>query len=237
VSDTSNPLSRAVTSRGKEKVWSWSYSKLKNFETCPKRHYNVDVAKTYAEDEESGALAEGNAVHKVLDTAIGKGVPLPQGREYLQKWVDRMRAPGAEKIMTEQKFAITEGLAPTEYFGPEAWYRGQADVIRLNGPVALAVDWKTGKILEDGVQLALMAQCIFSHYQQVQKIRTVFVWLKEDADTRLDITRSDMVRIWADVLPRVARLKAAYDANEFVPRPGYLCRKYCPVVACPHHGI
>lgn len=232
-----NPLTRTVTSRGNEKVWSWSYSKLKNFETCPKRHYNVDVAKIVSEDEESGALAEGNAVHKVLDQAIGKDMPLPLGREYLQKWVDKMRAPGAEKVLTEQKFAITEGLTPTEYFGYDAWYRGQADVIRINGPVALAVDWKTGKILEDGVQLALMAQCVFSHHPQVKKIRTEFVWLKENATTRLDLSRSDMVKIWADILPRVARLKAAYDATEFPPKPGYLCRKYCPVVACPHHGI
>ncbi len=31
----------------KPKEWSWSYSKLKNYEVCPKRHYEVDVLKNY----------------------------------------------------------------------------------------------------------------------------------------------------------------------------------------------
>ncbi len=105
------------------------------------------------------------------------------------------------------------------------------------GQVALAIDWKTGKILEDGVQLALMAQCVFSHYPTVQKIRTEFIWLKEDATTRADFTRADMVKVWAGVLPRVQLLENAIKTANFPPKPGGLCRRFCPIVACPHHGV
>jgi len=61
------------------KPFAWSYSKLKNFEVCPKRHYNVDVIKSFKE-EEGEALVWGNMVHKALADrcVVGKGVAAGQ---------------------------------------------------------------------------------------------------------------------------------------------------------------
>lgn len=96
--------------------------------------------------------------------------------------------------------------------------------------------WKTGKILEDGVQLALMAQCVFAHHPEVEKLRTEFIWLKEDATTRADFTRGDMVAVWAGLLPRVTTLQNAHETMSFPPRPGGLCKRWCVVDSCPHRG-
>jgi len=223
-----------VTTRSKPKPFAWSYSKLKNYETCPKRHYHCDVAKD-VKDEESEHITYGNAVHKALAEAISGKNPLPNPFSGLQPWVDKVTT-GDSTILVEQQLAITQELNPTEWFGKTAWYRGIADVIKIVGPVAVVLDWKTGKISEDGVQLALMAQCVFAHHPTIEKIRTEFVWLKEDATTRADFTRDDMVKVWAGLLPRVTMLKGAYDGANFPPKPGYLCRRFCPVVSCPHHG-
>ena len=223
-----------VTTRSKPKAFAWSYSKLKNYETCPKRHYHVDVKKD-VKDEESEHITYGNAVHKALAGAIGSGDPLPKPFESLKPWVDKVTSSQGT-ILVEQQLAVTEELNPTEWFGKDAWYRGIADVIKIVGPVAVVLDWKTGRISEDGVQLALMAQCVFAHHPGIEKIRTEFVWLKEDATTRADFTRADMVKVWAGLLPRVTTLKNAYTGANFPPKPGYLCRRFCPVVSCPHHG-
>lgn len=227
---------KTVTTGGKPKSFAWSYSKLKNFETCPKRYYNVDVAKLVKE-EESEQLAYGNTLHKVIAEAIAGKAALPKHFAHLQPWVDKVTAGGNAKILVEQQLAIRADFTATEWFGKDAWYRGIADVIKIVGPVAVVLDWKTGKILEDGVQLALMAQCVFAHHPEIQKIRTEFVWLKEDATTRADFAREDMVKVWAGLLPRVQTLEAAHKAAEFPPKPGYLCRKWCPVESCPHHGV
>lgn len=224
-----------VTTRGKPKPFAWSYSKLKNYESCPKRYYNVDVAKLVKEDE-SEQLAYGNMLHKALAEAISGKAPLSQTFKHMQPWVEKVQGGGAQ-ILVEQQLAITKDFGPTEWFGSDAWYRGIADVIKIVGPVAAVLDWKTGKILEDGVQLALMAACVFAHHPKVQKIRTEFVWLKEDATTRADFTRADMVNVWNGVLPRVAVLEGAHRAMEFPPKPGNLCRRWCPVSSCPHHGV
>ncbi len=230
---------KTVTTGGKPKAFAWSYSKLKNYESCPKRYYNVDVAKLVKE-EEGEALLYGNTLHKVIAEAISGKAPLPKHFSHLQAWVDKVkRAPegATPRILVEQQLAIDASFAPTEWFSKTAWYRGIADVIKIMGPVAVVLDWKTGKILEDGVQLALMAQCVFAHHPDIQKIRTEFVWLKEDATTRADFTRDDMVKVWAGVMPRVQTLENAHKAAEFPPKPGFLCRRYCPVDSCPHHGL
>jgi len=225
---------RLVTTGGKPKPFTWSYSKLKNYETCPKRYYNIDVAKKFKE-EESDQLSYGNNLHKALAEAIDGKKPLPPSFQKLQPWVDRV-ATGTGKVLVEQQLAITADFTPTTWFGDDVWFRGVVDVLKIVGPVALVMDWKTGKILEDGVQLALFAQCVFSHHPEVQKIRTEFIWLKEDAKTRADFSRADMVSVWGGLMPRVQMLKNAHASMEFPPKPQGLCKRYCPVSSCPHYG-
>jgi hypothetical protein len=227
-------MTAVVTTRSKPKAFAWSYSKLKNFETCPKRHWHLDVAKD-VKDEESEHIMYGNMVHKALAERIGEGKELSQSFKHLEPWAEKILKTDG-RVLTEQQLAITKDYAPTEWFGKDAWYRGIADVIKIVGPVALVIDWKTGKILEDGTQLALMAQCVFAHHPDVKKIRTEFVWLKEDATTRADFTREDMVGVWAGLLPRVTTLENATAGFNFPPKPGNLCRKWCPVSQCPHNG-
>lgn len=223
-----------VTVRHSAKPWAWSYSKLKNFDTCPKRYYEIDIAKTYKE-EKTEQLAWGDTAHAVLAARIGKGTPMPPGMEYYDSWCERVLTGGGN-ILVEQKLAITKDFGPCGYFDREVWFRSVADVLKIIEPVALAIDWKTGKIVEDSVQLALMAQCVFAHHPGVQKIRTEFVWLKEDATTREDFTRDDMAGLWRTLWPRIEALKSAHDAMTYPPKPGGLCRKYCVVTSCPYHG-
>ena len=231
---------QTVTTGGKKKSFSWSYSKIKNYETCPKKSWHLDHAKDIKE-EESESLQYGNAVHKALASALSGQGALPGPFKHLQKWVDRVNGGFEGKVVVEQQMAIRQDFGPTTWFGHDAWYRGIADVIKSIGPdpdnqVALVIDWKTGKILDDGVQLALMAACVFAHHPQIKKIRTEFVWLKEDATTRADFTRDDLPQVWASVLPRVQMLETAIKTMNFPPKPGGLCRRYCPVTSCPHNG-
>lgn len=217
------------------KPFAWSYSKLKNFEACGKRHYEVDISKNYKEDA-SEHLAWGNSVHKALANRISMGKSLPKGMEKFEKWVEMIVTPPGN-VLIEQKFAITADFSPCEYFAKEVWYRGIADVLKLNDTVALAVDWKTGKILDDTVQLALMAACVFIHHPEVQDVRTEFIWLKYDnATSREDFKRSDMVQMWKSQWHRIEALQHAYKTMTFPARPGFLCKRWCPVDNCPHHG-
>lgn len=219
--------------RTKGKDWSWSYSKLKNFEVCPKRMYEMDIAKNYKEPEDpDGPLARGNRVHDALAAALAKNVPLSPEMAQYQSWVDRVRkGPGI--LMVEQKFAITRAFAKTAYFAADVWYRGIGDVVRIDSDIALVLDWKTGKILEDSVQLMLMAQCLFSHYPALKYVRSEFVWLKDDCTTPELFSRQEVADQWVGLLDRVNGMEQAAQQMNYPPKPGRLCRSYCAVQSCP----
>lgn len=217
------------------KKWAWSYSKLKNYATCPKRYYLIDVEKKYQEPE-GEALKWGNRVHKAFQLRIEKGTPFPSDMpaEFEAAAQRLLKSPGIIKV--EQQLAIREDLTPCEWFAKDAWYRGIADFLSIHGPVALAIDYKTGKIVEDSEQLALMAECIFSHYPEVLAVRTEFWWLAEEAATMEVFYRKDRKKVWEKVLPRVVALKKAHDDVNFPPKQSGLCRKHCVVTECPFNG-
>lgn len=221
------------------KPFAWSYSKLKNFETCGKRHLQIDLLRAWKE-EDSESLTYGNQLHDAIAKRLKDRTPLPLGMGHLEEWARKIEAAaGSDPIHTELKLAIRRDFGACGYFDRPAWYRGIADALVVKGPVAIAFDWKTGRIVEDSVQLGLMAACIFAHQPQVQAVRTEFVWLKEDTTTRRDFRRSEMVTFWNELLPRVSALEAAFVAATeaaYPARRSGLCRLYCPVKACEHNG-
>lgn len=228
------------------KEWSWSYSKLKNFEVCPRKHYEVDLAKTAAEtqsDDPDSALAWGDRVHKAFAATLKGTALLPPEMEMYRHWIDRVLA-GPGTLLVEQKYAITRQFQKAPYFAPNVWVRMIGDVVRIDNPftdrhgkhyqLALAMDWKTGKILEDSVQLMLMAQALFSHYPSLTHVRSEYVWLKDDCTTPEVFTREEVASQWLGLLDRVESLETAHKTQNYPPKPGYLCKKYCPVASCPY---
>jgi hypothetical protein len=225
----------AATPQVSVKSFAWSYSRLKNFESCPKRHHHVDILKDVKE-EESEALTHGNTLHALAAKRLFAKIALPPGYDSLESWCKRIEGDGRGELLVEQKLAITKEFQPCKWFDKSAWFRGVADVLKIAGPVGLAIDWKTGKILEDGVQLALMSACVFAHHPAVQKLRTEFVWLAHDATTRVDFARDDMAKMWQGVWPRIEQLEQAHNTQSYPAKPGRLCRNWCPVKQCVHNG-
>ncbi len=217
------------------KEWNWSYSKLKNYRNCPKKHYEVDLQKNYTENSE--ALTQGNQVHDALANACTGAAPLPVTMAYLQKWVDLVRNSTGE-LKVEEKYAITRDFQPTQYFAPNVWYRGICDVLKLDyaKEEATALDWKTGKVGHDSTQLMLMASCIIVHYPQIQKVKTRFIWLGEDCTTRDVWDRNSIMQHWNELLPEIKTLESASKTLEYPPKRSGLCKRYCPVTTCAFHG-
>lgn len=218
-----------------KKPFSWSYSKLKNYRTCPFRYYMIDVTKKYQEDFTGEHLAWGNQVHKAFEERVRDGKPFPEGMEHFEDAAKRLIHPDGQTLV-EQKLAIKSDLSPCDWFDRNAWFRSIADYLRISGPVAVAIDYKTGKIIEDSEQLALMAECVFSHYPEVQAVRTEFWWLKDEAATRADFRRSHRKDTWTRVMPEVKTLEMAHTSGDFPPKSSGLCRRHCIVTECSHNG-
>lgn len=220
------------------KSWAWSYSKLKNYNTCPKRHYEIDLAKNYVDS--GPGLAEGNAAHDALAKACSRVASLPVHYSHWQKWVDKVHALQEGKLLVEQKYAINRDLEARKYFDKDVWFRAIGDVVwfdRETDPlIALILDWKTGKVLEDPPQLMLTALCLFAHYPTLRRVRSEFVWLKDECTTPEVFTKAEVGQSFMKLLPQVKALEKAHIEQSYPPKPNGLCKKYCMVTSCPFHG-
>lgn len=215
------------------KYTAFSYSRLNNYEQCPKKFYALAIAKTFKE-EETEAMNYGKAVHKSLELRVANNTPLPSHLAHLEPIVAPLAAAPGKKL-AEFQMAITPSMAPTSWFGKDVYCRAIADLVVDVGPRAALFDYKTGKKADDFLQLKLTASLYFQHAPRVEKITCAFVWTKDKSITKTSIDREDIGDLWAGLMPRIDRYQEAFRNMDFPPRPGRHCR-WCPVKSCPSWG-
>ena len=221
-----------------KKAFSWSYTKLKNYEACPRRHHEVDVLKRF-KDEEGEALLWGNAVHAAFEKRLKYGTAFPRGMEEFEPIVRKVNDIADVfngQIITEQQLAMTRNFAAAEWFGKDAWYRNKIDLMIKNGNRAAIFDWKTGKIIEDSVQLALAASTVFANHPDVETIYSRFIWLKDGTHTKETFKKGQLGQFWRGMWDRIEPLQNAWSSGSYPAKPGRLCRRWCPVTTCEHYG-
>lgn len=217
-----------------DKPFSWSYSRLRNYETCPRRSYHYDILKDIVE-EESDQLKAGNDLHKAFDSRISKGTGLPLGLMHHEPLLEAIvKAPG--DTHSEQKLALTSSFAPVGYFGRNVWFRTVIDAAKVQGTGATVFDWKTGKPSNDLTQLSLMAVTLFHHMPKLERVKAALLFVNHGTSEKATYTRADVTPIWSEILPRVKRLEKAREEDDYPPRPSGLCKKYCNVQTCEYHG-
>jgi len=221
------------------KKFSWSWSKLKNYRTCPKKHYHVDLAKDFKE-EDSEALHWGDQVHKSMASRIAKGTPLPRMMEHYEDWAARIVAlrDQGRKVLVENKLAMSEQFKPTSFFDAITWFRGVIDVLVLDEAqhVAATFDWKTGAVKPDYEQLALSAELVFAHYPEIEQVGTIYVWLGSDDQTPRTYVRGTLMPTWNALWPEIREMEEAHRTTTYPPKPSGICLRHCPVTSCPHYG-
>jgi PD-(D/E)XK nuclease superfamily len=229
----------------KVKSFSWSYSKLKNFETCPLRYKAVDVDRS-VEQTRSEALDDGDELHEAMKSRVVGSTPLPPHLIYMERWAEkltRMLHP-LQIIQCELKLSTDRQGKPTGYFDRTTWLRTKIDYLRFlpteekNQDFAHVVDYKTGRPPKvwDGTQLLINAYLIFQHYQSIAKMRVDYLWTKYNDTTHEMFARADTPKAFDALLPRVNALEEAHVTGNFPPKPCGLCEDYCPVATCQHHG-
>jgi len=206
---------------------AWTFSQLEKFETCPKQFYHVRVAKDIIEPQTEATLW-GSKVHTAMEDRIRDGTPLPEGMEQWEGFAKQIRALSGEEL-AEEKMALDKSFQPTDW--NNAWTRGIADMLIVDGTKAAALDYKTGK-RKLTHQLMLYAAYTFAYYPKVETVMTGFVWLRDKKIDREKFVRADIPMIWGTFLPKVRKLEAAYEKDKWMARPSGLCNGWCPVKSC-----
>ena len=111
--------------------------------------------------------------------------PIDPRFAFIQPYLDKLKAIEGIKYC-EQKLGVkrVDGrLVACDFFDPDVWFRGVADLVILSGDIGFVVDYKSGKNAKyaDTRQLALMAAAMFLKYPGLKKIKgsLLFVVSKE----------------------------------------------------------
>ena len=94
------------------------------------------------------------------------------------------------------------------------------------------VTHNTGKIKEGDDQLRICAAALEKTRAGIDIFEGKYIWTKFRQVTGIKpIKREEIPQVWENTLPRVARMQAAWDADNFPAKPSGLC-PYCPVTNC-----
>jgi hypothetical protein len=122
--------------------FTWSYTALNDFETCPLKYAAARYYKT-TKFEETEASKWGLRKHKANELALletAKGL-----EEDLVDWkyVNAIKqAAKGHTLLVEQQIAINRELKPVDWFAQDVFGRGVVDVAVLKDGVAKIFDWK-----------------------------------------------------------------------------------------------
>lgn len=218
---------------------AWSFSALNNFESCPKKYFHISIERDVKE-EEGEAIKYGKEVHKAFERFVRDGTTLPKKFSHMLPYVQRYADVPATKLV-EQQLAITKDFVPCDWKDwSNAWCRAVIDLAVVGETTALLVDYKTGKMKDDGfTQLKLAAALFMCHHPNIQTVNVAYLWTEAKGQlTRPDApySRSDITDLWNELLPRVNKFQQAFKATDYPARPSGLCKSWCPVHKCPHNG-
>lgn len=213
--------------------FTWSYSSLSQYETCPKQFYELRVRKAYKQVE-TEQIKWGNEVHKAIEEKAKENRPLPERMKQFNKTVEKIQsAPGQH--FSELKLAITEKLTACEFFDADVWARGITDHLVINGVNALNIDWKTGKPKKNSRQLMMSSGLIFAKFPEVKKVTTAFIWLAyKDPPTKETFYREQYNEIWEKFRKPLEEMRWSFENNAWPPKESGLCAGWCPVTDCVH---
>ena len=213
---------------------AWSYSSLKTFQQCPRKYYHTKVAKDVKEPDTQATLY-GKEVHTVAEEAIRDGKEVPAKYDYMKPVLEQLSNIPGEKHC-EYKMGLRMDLSPCDFFDPDVWWRGVADLVVLNGDKAHSVDYKTSKSARyaDTKQLDLVAVGLFAHFRKLERIKSALVFVVSKEFVKTEHHREMIPKYMEKPAQDVARIEAALVNGVWNPIQGPLC-KFCHVKTCEYN--
>jgi len=213
--------------------YTWSYSALSEYTKCPKKYYELKVAKNYV-FQDTPQTIYGKEVHKALEDYVRDKIELAKNYERFKDVVDELiKIPGDKYC--EYEMALTRDKTPCAFDTDNRWVRGIVDLLIVDGDTAFIIDYKTGSNrYPDPKQLRLMALMTYAHFPQVIKIKAGLLFLMKNSFLPEEYHRSGIEASWKQFEQPLARLDNSYDTNTWIANPSPLC-KYCPVKDCEFH--
>jgi len=214
-----------------------SYSRLSDYENCPRKFKSKYLTKTYPNDPNNPYFIRGSAIHKQLEDYANARI---SGRDPSPLSDDIARAgniiegvvKGYSIIYTEQQIAVDKDFNSVEWFSKQAYYRAIFDLVAIEQSKALIIDWKSGKVRDyddsDTGQLHLSSGILMSIKPQIEEVTTAYAFVEHNQTIARKFTRDQL----SDLIAPFHKAHAEVNRDkEFLP----IKNKYCYFCEIPPH--
>ena len=232
-----------------------SYSALALFERCSYRYYAERVAGmrparahgTVAGQTGLVATEIGDAVHRLLEL-VDLSVPAPPDVELVRAWYPAVTDEELSRISSfvdaycgselSRRIATLAGARPERPFAFEhdgVLLHGRLDVLHVEGPRALVLDYKTNslaegtpeEIVEADYRLQRLVYALACFRAGVEEVEVVYHFLERpDAVVSTSFVRADVPELEAELSEAIGRIRA----GSFVPTPSEFTCAGCPAL-------
>ncbi len=214
----------------------WSYSSLKDFKQCPKKYYHLRVAKDVKQSDNVHTLY-GKEVHKAAEDFVTLGLPIPDKFKFMRRPIESVAKIKGDKYC-ELKLGISNNgdFAACDFFAPDVWWRGVADLVSVNGNTAYSLDYKTNKNIKyaDITQLDLVAAALFLKFPEVDVIKSGLLFVVCNEFLPKTHYRKDLETYLTQFEFDLLRISTAQETSVWNAKEGPLCG-FCPVTSCVHN--
>lgn len=218
------------------KLPSGSYSLYNQFENCPHKAFHMYVLKDLPRIE-SPEMKWGNDVHSAMERRIKDGTPLPKEMiqaEPVAAKVHTLKADGFS-VKVEYQLAMNVDGTKADYW-QDPWFRGKLD-IAVRSPqtpeAAWLVDWKTGKVREEPMELETGAMLLAANHPELTTILGEYFWM-QTGRAGLRYTLTPVVNTFNKVHEIRDRFEDCFRTGDWPKTPNPLCG-WCAVLSCEHN--
>lgn len=228
---TETPAYLKLTTPTEGPVKSWSFSTLKDFETCRYKVYLAKVKK--CEQPSSPALDRGSEIHEEAEQFVdGRIGEMPKSlKKFEPAFWDLRKEYEAGTVQLERPWAFTQDWnAPTGWTAPDTWVRIKLDAFWQDGPASgKVIDYKTGKKFgnefKHSEQLQIYTIAAFLLFPEIEYIQGEMWYLDQQQTLVKTYTRSEAL-LFIDRWTK--RGNALTTCVDFPPSPSPFTCRFCP---------
>ena len=231
-----------------KQITEWSFSRFKQYVSCPLSAKLKFIDKLKTEDTE--AQADGTSMHELAEEWASKKTPqglpskmrsIPKELKAFKKEFDELRKSKVPVIVETAAnpwkqtkefntfaWGITRKWTLTGFFADDVWCRIKVDThtADMEKKHVRVIDYKSGRIyVEDHAkQLELYAIGALVKYPWAETVTTELWYTDQQDTTVVTYTRKDLPKLKAEWEKRVAPM---LNDKRFPARPGRHC-SWCP---------
>lgn len=226
-----------------KEITSTSFSRLKDFESCPLKAYLKYVEKRSQDHMDTTAADRGTMVHSACETFVKDGSGFIKEMGKFRDYFATVREEYlAGDVFVEEDWGFNSDWEVTGWFDDDIWFRMKLDNLRVvarnedGDPVAgKPTDYKTGKKygneVSHGQQGQIYAIGTFLRYPTLETLDVEIIYLDQGQITKRTYSREKAMKFLPSWTSRALKMT---EATDYPPKPNKMTCMWCPFG--PQHG-